>query len=48
MEYLNKQYDKININYLSNNDYLLYNYKGFYYISENKLKNINLFNKIKA
>ncbi len=39
------QHDKLKINYLNNHNYLLYNYKGFYFIKNNEIKDIELFNK---
>lgn len=39
------KHNKISINYLNNQNYLLYNYKGFYFIKENEIKNIELFSK---
>lgn len=39
------KHNKLNINYLNGNNYLLYNYKGFYFIKENEINNIELFNK---
>lgn len=37
--------EKITINYLNKYNYLLYNYKGFYYINNDNITNIELFNK---
>jgi len=42
---VNKEYNDIQINYLNNASFLLYNYKGFYLINENIFKNIKLFNE---
>lgn len=42
---LNKVYKNININYLNNASFLIYNYRGFYFFNENDIKEINLFNK---
>jgi len=36
------EHEKLNVNYLDDNKYLLYNYKGFYYIAGNKIENIKL------
>jgi len=37
--------DNIKVNNTNNNNYLLYNYTGFYYIANDKIKNIKLFEK---
>ena len=42
---INKEYNKLKMNYLNNLNYLLFNYQGFYYINSKKQTNINLFNK---
>ncbi len=42
---LNKDYEKIKINYLNGNKYLLYNYKGFYYLNDKDNYNIKIFDK---
>ena len=41
---INKEYKGIKINNLFDNNYLLYNYRGFYYISSDYYKEITLFN----
>ena len=38
-----KEYDKITINSSLNNNYLIYNYKGFYYINNEEIKEIKFF-----
>lgn len=38
-------HDKLNINYLNDTKFLLYNYKGFYYLNNDSIKEIKLFNK---
>ncbi len=40
-----KEYEKINISNINNLNYLIYNYKGFYFINNDNLKNIELFKK---
>ena len=40
-----KQKDKIKIHYTNNQKFLLFNYNGFYYINEDSIKNIELFEK---
>lgn len=45
VELNNINHDKLEIKYLNNKIYLLYNYKGFYYLKDNNLKNIKLFEK---
>ena len=42
---MDKTYNKINLKYLNNNNFLFYNYRGFNFISDNKQKEIKLFNK---
>ena len=42
---INKEYKDININYLNNKSFLLYNYKGFYLINSKTTDDIQLFNK---
>ena len=42
---LNEEYKGINIYALNKQTYLIYNYKGFYYINENTKKEITLFNQ---
>jgi len=42
---INEEYNKIYINVLNDNSYLLYNYKGFYLISNDMKKEIELFTK---
>ncbi len=42
---LDKTFQNIKINYLNNKVYLLYNYKGFYYLNGKQFLNIKLFNK---
>ena len=41
----NNSYNKIDINYLNNYKYLIYNYKGYYLISNKNKKEIKLFSK---
>jgi len=41
---INKEYNKINIYNYNDLSFLIYNYKGFYLINEDKEKNIKLFN----
>ncbi len=38
-------YNKININYLNNKKYYIWNYKGFYFIDGKKNKTINIFDE---
>ena len=40
----NIKHNKLNINYLNDAKFLLYNYKGFYYINENNIEEIKIFN----
>lgn len=42
---VNETYKKIKINSINDIAFLLYNYKGFYLIKDNKYENIELFNK---
>lgn len=44
-EKLKETYNKVDMNYLNENSYLLYNYKGFYLINDTKTKEIKLFDK---
>ncbi len=41
---LDKSYEKIELNYLNDKSYLVFNYRGFYSITPKENKNINLFN----
>ncbi len=41
---LDKSYEKIELNYLNDKSYLVFNYRGFYSINPKENKNINLFN----
>ncbi len=45
VSFLNKDYAKLNINFLNNASFLLYNYKGFYFINSETTKDIELFTK---
>ncbi len=40
---LNNEYNKININYLNDKKYFIWNYKGFYVINNKNKKTINIF-----
>ncbi len=42
---INDNYKKIDINYLKDHKYLIYNYKGYYLISDKNKKDIKLFDK---
>ncbi len=42
---LNKTYQKIDLNYLNNKNYALFNYRGFVYVNENNSDTITIFNK---
>ena len=42
---LNKNYENIKIKSYNDNNFLIYNYKGFYYLSNDESKNIQLFEK---
>ena len=44
-EKVNKDYENIEINYLNNKKIFIWNYHGFYYLSNNKQKSINLFKR---
>ena len=42
---IKEKFENLEINYLNNNAYLLFNYRGFLYINKDKKNNIQLFNK---
>ena len=41
---LNQKYENIDINYLNNKNYALFNYRGFIYLNNNQKNILNLFN----